>query len=124
MVTTYGRVQCHNTSTATCNSSAVTTSKLINLYQFCIINKILRCLTHRLLKENCPASGNKLSSINELLLKPRMKVLLSPVLPEVIMSIALFGGTQALFAFTGKCNVKIRLGTEYWWNDTDRKKWK
>lgn len=53
-----------------------------------------------------------------------MKVLLSPVLAEVRMSIALFGGIQALSAFTYKCNVKIRLGTGYWWNDTDRRKGK
>jgi len=53
-----------------------------------------------------------------------VKVLLSPVLPEVRMSIAFFRGTQALSAFTYKCNVKIRFGTEYWWNDTDRRKGK
>jgi hypothetical protein len=51
-----------------------------------------------------------------------VKALLSSVLPEVRMSITLFGGAQALSAFTDKCNVKIRLGTEYWWSDTDRRK--
>jgi hypothetical protein len=55
-------------------------------------------------------------------LKPRVKVLLSPVLPEVRMSIALLGGTQALSALTDKCTVKISFGTKYWWNDTDRRK--
>ena len=53
-----------------------------------------------------------------------MKVLLSPVLPEVRMSIALFGGTQGLSAFTDKCNAEIRLGTECGWNDTLRRKGK
>jgi len=53
-----------------------------------------------------------------------VKALVSPVLAEVSLSIVVFGGTQALSAFTDKCNVKVRLGTEYWWNDTDRRKGK
>jgi hypothetical protein len=125
VVTTYRRVHCHNTNTATWNSSAVRTSSFIGLYRFGIINKIFICLIHCLLTENCPGLRIKPSEINENFietdgsyinpLKSHVKVLLSPLLPDILMSIGLFGGNQASPTCLNKCNIKMKLGMEHWW---------
>jgi hypothetical protein len=107
-------------------------SNFTDLYQYGVINKILRCLTHCLLTENCPGLRTNLSNLNAnfaetdgsyiKLVKSHVKVPLSPVLPDIRMSMALFGGTQASAACLNKCNIKTKLGMEHWWNDTDRRK--